>query len=105
MASTTALTASIFAFPPLAIPAAGLSIYTSQKFLNNTLYKSYKDLAFIARRKGDRMKIYQDVTRPDIFSKIRGLDVREKVGFLQLQAIVRNVKVWKRRRKRKTIIT
>lgn len=34
------------------------------------------------------MKIYQDVVRPDIFKLIKGLDKREKLGFLQLQALV-----------------
>ena len=34
------------------------------------------------------MKIYQDAVRPDLFSKLKGLDTREKLGFLQLQALV-----------------
>lgn len=52
------------------------------------MYTSYKDLAFIARKKGKNMKIYQDAVRPDIFKIIKGLDTREKLGFLQLQALV-----------------
>lgn len=65
-----------------------ISLYATQKFLNNTLYKSYKDLAFIARKVKGNVKIYQDVVRPDLFSKLKGLDTREKLGFLQLQALV-----------------
>lgn len=75
-------------FPPLGIPLAAIEMYTAQKVLNNTLYTSFKDLAFIARKKGKNIKIYQDVERPDIFKLIRGLDKREKLGFLQLQALV-----------------
>ena len=52
------------------------------------MYKSFKDLAFIAKKNGENTKIYQDVLRPDIFRKIIGFDNREKLGFLQLQALV-----------------
>jgi len=79
--------------PALALPSLALSLYTSQKFLNTTMYKSYKDLAFIVKRKGRNMKIYQDAVRPDLFRRLQKLNPREKYGFLQLQALVRNVKI------------
>lgn len=79
--------------PPLVIPVGLITLYTSQKLLNNTLYKSYKDLAFIVRKSGKNQKIFQDVMRPDLLKKTMGLDKRQKLGFLQLQALVRNVKV------------
>lgn len=74
--------------PPLVIPVGLITLYTTQKFLNNTLYKSYKDLAFVVRKSGKNQKIFQDVMRPDLFSKVIGLDKRQKLGFLQLQALV-----------------
>lgn len=79
--------------PALALPSLALSLYTSQKFLNTTMYRSYKDLAFIVKRKGKNMKIYQDAVRPDLFRILQKLNPREKYGFLQLQALVRNVKI------------
>lgn len=87
MASIIAMAGGTIAFPPLVIPTGALALYTSQRLLNETLYKSYKDIAFIARRHGKNMKIYQDVLRPDIFTETRQMDVREKLGFLQLQTI------------------
>ena len=45
-------------------------------------------MAFIARQQKDSVKIFQDVVRPDMLSKLRGMDVRQKLGFLQLQALV-----------------
>ncbi len=75
-------------FPPLAIPLAAIELYAAQTVLNNTKYKSFKDLAFVAGKKGKNIKIYQDVVRPDISKQIIGLDKREKLGFLQLQALV-----------------
>ena len=79
---------SVAVFPPLAVPFLATTLYTSQKLLNNTYYKSFKDLAFIARKNKDSIKIYQDVLRPDIFKILTGLDKREKLGFLQLQTLV-----------------
>lgn len=88
MGSTVALCGSMAFMPALALPMLGLSLYTAQKFLNETMYTSYKDLAFIVRKKGQNMKIYQDAVRPDLFREIQKLDSREKLGFLQLQALV-----------------
>lgn len=87
-ASAIALIASVGIAPVLTLPFGAVTIYTAQKFLNNTMYKSFKDLAFIARKHHGNMKIYQDVARPDLFNKLRGLDDRQKLGFLQLQALV-----------------
>lgn len=79
---------SIAMFWPLAIPSTAAFAFSAQKLLNNTLYKSYKDLAFITRKNKGNMKIFQDILRPDIFKHIRGLTDIEKAGFMQLQAIV-----------------
>ena len=87
-ASMTALFVGTAVFVPLVIPTGILAMYTTQKFLNNTLYKSYKDLDFIARKSGGKIKIYQDVVRPDIFIEMSKLDIREKIGFLQLQTLI-----------------
>lgn len=87
-ASTIGFVASAAMMPVLTLPIGALELYTAQKLLNNTIYKSYKDLAFIAKKHGPNMKIYQDVVRPDILSILMGLDDRQKLGFLQLQALV-----------------
>lgn len=76
------------AVPVLALPAIGVGVYTAQKLLNETYYKSYKDLAFITRKSGKNIKIFQDILRPDILSQMRGLKNIEKLGFMQMQAIV-----------------
>ena len=91
--STVALAASAAIFPPLVLPIGAIELYNAQKLLNTTYFKSFKDLAFIVAKKSGNMKIYQDVVRPDIFSELTRLDNRQKLGFLQLQALVRNVKI------------
>ncbi len=84
----TGLCVVAVAIPPLALPALVTAIYPSQKLLNETLYTSYPDLAFIMKKHGKNQKIYQDIARPDILKELRGLTNIEKAGFLQLQAIV-----------------
>lgn len=74
--------------PVLAAPALLTALYPSQKLLNETIYKTYPDLAFYMKKHGKNMKIHQDVMRPDIFKELKGLTNIEKAGFLQLQAIV-----------------
>ena len=76
------------AIPSLAVPALVTAMYPSQKLLNETLYTSYPDLAFVMKKHGKKQKIYQDIVRPDILKELRGLTNIEKAGFLQLQAIV-----------------
>jgi len=76
------------AFPILLAPATIGALYPAQKLLNETLYKAYPDLAFVLKKHGKNMKIYQDIVRPDILSEMKGLSDIEKAGFLQLQAIV-----------------
>jgi len=76
------------AVPVLAAPALLTALYPSQKLLNETIYKTYPDLAFIMKKHGKNMKIYQDTMRPDIFKELKGLTNIEKAGFLQLQAII-----------------
>lgn len=68
--STIAFVGSAALMPPLIIPVGLITLYTSQKLLNNTLYKSYKDLAFIVRKSGKNQKIFQDVMRPDLLKKL-----------------------------------
>ena len=78
-----------FAFAPLlSIPSLAAFAYTGQKFLTNTLFKNYKDLAFVTQNHGENIKIYQDIIRPDIIKEVSKLTSREKLGFMQLQAIV-----------------
>lgn len=84
----TGLCAIVVVIPPLAVPALITAMYPSQKLLNETLYTSYPDLAFILKKHGKKQKIYQDIVRPDILKELRGLTNIEKAGFLQLQAIV-----------------
>lgn len=93
MTSAIAIGSSALYAPIFTIPAVAVGLYAAQKFANNTIYKSYKDLAFVVKRKGKNMKIYQDAVRPDLLREMAGLDKREKYGFLQLQALVRNVKI------------
>lgn len=78
-----------FAFSPLlSIPSLAAFAYTGQKFLTNTVFKNYKDLAFVTKKHGKNIKIYQDIIRPDIIKEVSKLTSREKLGFMQLQAIV-----------------
>jgi len=74
--------------PLLSIPTLAAFAYTGQKFLTNTLFKNYKDLAFVTKKHGENIKIYQDIIRPDIIKEVSKLNSREKLGFMQLQAIV-----------------
>ena len=87
-ASSTALVLGIAAFPILIPPAFLASLYTSQKLLNETIYQSHKDVAFITGKHNGNVKIYQDVVRPDITLQLRGMSPIEKAAFMQLQAIV-----------------
>lgn len=45
--------------PALALPMGAVSLYIGQKLLNNTIYKSFKDLTFVARKHGDILE-YRD---------------------------------------------
>lgn len=74
--------------PLLSIPTLAAFAYTGQKFLTNTLFKNYKDLAFVTKKHGENIKIYQDIIRPNIIKEVSKLNSREKLGFMQLQAIV-----------------
>ena len=74
--------------PILIAPMMVGSVFSMQNFLNNTKYTSYKDLAFITAKHKGNTKIYQDVTRIDMTSKIRDLSDTEKVGFMQLQTLI-----------------
>lgn len=79
--------ASAVFFPVLTPAFIGTTIYSYKKFRDNTGY-AFKDLAFVGKNKKGTIKIEQDLLRPDIYRLLKGLDNREKLGFLQLQALV-----------------
>lgn len=79
---------SIVVAPLLTLPIGVGLAFSAQKLLNNTLYQSHKDLTFIVHRFGKNRTIAQDVLRPDISKELSKLDSLEKVGFMQLQALV-----------------
>lgn len=74
--------------PVLSIPSIIGLTYTGQKLLNNTIYKGYKDLAFVTKKSNNKVKIFQDWTRNDITRPIKNYTDIEKAGFMQLQAII-----------------
>ena len=82
------IVASVMFAPYLTIPAMVGSVFCTQKFLNQTYFRSYKDLAFIVAKNKGREKIYQDVTRLDLTNKMKGFTNVEKAAFMQLQAII-----------------
>lgn len=88
LASLSALFASVAFAPVLFPPAVILSLYTGQKILNNTRYTSYKDLDFVLKKHNNNFKIYQDFFRPSMVKEFIKLNDLEKIGFMQLQAIV-----------------
>ena len=57
--------------PVLSIPSIIGLTYTGQKLLNNTIYKGYKDLAFVTKKSNNKVKIFQDWTRNDITRPIK----------------------------------
>lgn len=75
--------------PMVALPAMVAAVYSGQKLLNNTVYKSYDDLAFLTQKSGkNTIKIFQDPTKLNMTNKIKDYSNIEKAGFMQLQAIV-----------------
>lgn len=78
---------AVFA-PVLAIPSVLGMGYGVQKILNSTVYKSYPDLALLARHSGKNIKIVQDAFKPDLLKHLLKLPNREKAGFMQLQTLV-----------------
>ena len=78
---------AVFA-PVLAIPSVLGMGYGVQKIFNSTVYKSYPDLALLARHSGKNIKIVQDAFRPDLLKHLLKLPNREKAGFMQLQTLV-----------------
>ena len=74
---------------PILVPPALIgAVFSGQKFVNNTIAKSYKDLSFITKRKNNNIRITQDPTRFDLTAKMKGMTNAEKAGFMQLQAII-----------------
>ncbi len=88
LAFSAGFAASTIAMPVLAVPSMIAAIFSAQKLLNNTKYKSYKDLAFITGKHNGKTKIYQDVTRVDLTAKMKGMANIEKIAFMQLQTII-----------------
>lgn len=78
---------AVFA-PVLAIPSVLGMGYGVQKILNSTVYKSYPDLALLARHSGKNIKIVQDAFKPDLLKHLLKLPNREKAGFMQLQTLI-----------------
>ena len=74
--------------PLLAMPALGGVYFVGKKMLNNTIYESFKDVAFVLRKNRNTAKIFQDESRIDIYNKMLGFNNREKAAFLQLQGLV-----------------
>lgn len=84
-----ATAASVAMMPVLAIPSLAGIAYNGQRLINNTLYKTHKDLAFITRKGiNNNIDIFQDWTRTDITKQMKGYSDIEKAGFMQLQAII-----------------
>ncbi len=82
------ITAVGVTMPILALPAVVGVAYTGQKLLNNTMYKSHKNLALITKEGKNSTKIYQDPFRIDILKTVSKLTDIEKAGFLQMQTIL-----------------
>ena len=77
------------AFSPILLPPTILlAAYTGQKVLNHTQFKSYKDLDFIIKKHNGNYKIFQDFFRPSMLKEFSKLNQKEKIGLMQLQAIV-----------------
>ncbi len=87
LGSTMAVGISAMTFPPLAIPALGLAVYSAQKLSNNIYYTGFKDLAIMIRKHKNSVKLYQDVIRPDLTPELINMSNDEKKAFLQLQAL------------------
>lgn len=62
--------------------------YTACKLL----FKEYKGSPFVTSKLGKYTQIYQSVFRTNLIREMRDLDTREKLGYLQMQALVRNIK-------------
>lgn len=100
----TAYIASMTLSPVLILPSMFGLLYSSQKLLNQTLYQSHKDVAFITKKNKNTTKIYQDVLRPDISIKLKDMSEIDKAAFMQLQAIVGISKLNRLDRKRKSYL-
>lgn len=87
-ASVLALAGITALAPVLALPSVLGMGFSLQKILNSTVYKSYPDLALLARHSGKNIKIVQDAFRPDLLKHLLKLPNREKAGFMQLQSLV-----------------
>ena len=84
-ASVLALGSVAVLAPVLAVPSVLGMCYSLQKIFNSTVYKSYPDLALLARHSGKNIKIVQDAFRPDLLKHLLKLPNREKAGFMQLK--------------------
>ena len=79
---------SLATIPLLVVPSLAGLAYNGQKLINNITCKVHKDLAFITRKWGNNVRIFQDWTRMDITREIKDYSEIEKAGFMGLQAII-----------------
>lgn len=85
---TGATAATVALMPALAIPSTLGLLYSGQKLLNQTQFKSFPDLAFVVGKHGNKRKILQDTfTHPDLLLKLKDLSEPQKAGFMQLQVL------------------
>lgn len=66
-------------FPPAFVPAIVGAYFTGQKALNNSVYKEYKDLAFITKQSKNNINIMQDSSKVSVLKELKGLTNIEKV--------------------------
>ena len=83
---TSVISAALFS--PLVVPSTLALLYSAQKLLNQTVYTSHKDIAFITRKVNDNVKIFQDVSKISLNHRIMKMSQIDKTAFIQLQAIV-----------------
>ena len=88
LGSAAAFVGALTFSPILLPPTILLAAYTGQKVLNHTQFKSYKDLDFIIKKHKGNYKIFQDLFRPAMLKEFSKLNQKQKVGLMQLQAIV-----------------
>lgn len=101
---STAAVASAVMLPILIVPSVIGGFFSAQALLNNTINRSFKDLVFITSKHKGNTKIYQDVTRVDLTSKMKGFSNAEKAAFMQMQTIIELSKFPVHDRKGKEII-
>ena len=81
--------AGVTILPIIIVPSIIGTIYGAFEFANEIIYKTHKDVSFkIKKQINGNRNISQDPFRFDLISKTKDMSLREKIAFLQLQAIV-----------------